>query len=81
MRRSLAQSFLQMFLLRMGVGVGEAAGGAPGQALISDYVPRERRARGLSTISLGAVAGLVGAGGNAGAVLAGFSRVPSTFRR
>ncbi len=55
---SLAQNFLQMFLLRMGVGIGEAAGSAPGQALISDYVPRERRARGLSIISLGAVAGL-----------------------
>ncbi|MCH2173998.1 MFS transporter [Myxococcota bacterium] len=55
---SLAQNFFQMFLLRMAVGVGEAAGSSPGQALISDYVPPERRARGLSIISLGAVAGL-----------------------
>jgi MFS family permease len=42
----------------MGVGVGEAAGTAPSLSMLSDYVPRERRARSLSVISIGAVTGL-----------------------
>ena len=44
--------------MRMGVGVGEAAGTAPSLSMLSDYVPRERRARSLSVISIGAVMGL-----------------------
>ena len=53
-----AQTFVQLFALRMGVGVGEAAGSPSCQALIADYVPPERRGSGLSVISIGAVAGL-----------------------
>ncbi|HEV2748123.1 MAG TPA: MFS transporter [Allosphingosinicella sp.] len=49
----LAQNFWQLFLARMGVGVGEAGGVAPCYALISDLFPPERRARALAVFSLG----------------------------
>ena len=49
----LGQNFVQLFLLRMGVGVGEAGGVAPSYALIADGVAPERRARALATFSLG----------------------------
>src|SRR5688572_25119665 len=39
----LAQNFWQLFLARMGVGIGEAGGVAPSYALISDFYPKERR--------------------------------------
>ena len=48
-----AQNFWQLFLARMGVGVGEAGGVAPCYALISDYFPPEKRARALAIFSLG----------------------------
>ena len=49
----LAGNFWQLFLARMGVGVGEAAGVAPAYSLISDLYPPERRARALAIFSLG----------------------------
>lgn len=49
----LAQNFWQLFLARMGVGVGEAGGVAPSYALISDFFPPERRARALAVFSFG----------------------------
>src|SRR5579863_609491 len=49
----LAQSFLQLFACRLGVGIGEAGGVAPAYSLICDYFPRDRRARVLSIYSLG----------------------------
>ena len=49
----LAQNFWQLFLARMGVGVGEAGGVAPSYALISDFFPPERRARALAIFSFG----------------------------
>ncbi|MHA3791189.1 spinster family MFS transporter [Sphingomonas sp. YL-JM2C] len=52
-----AQSFGQMFLFRIGVGVGEAGCSPAAQSLISDYVPRERRAIALSFYALGIPAG------------------------
>lgn len=48
-----AQNFLQLFLARLGVGVGEAGGVAPAYSLISDYFPPEKRARALSVYSFG----------------------------
>jgi MFS family permease len=48
-----AQNFWHLFLARMGVGIGEAGGVAPSYALISDFYPRERRARALAFFSLG----------------------------
>ncbi|WP_306252509.1 MFS transporter [Parvularcula sp. IMCC14364] len=49
----LAQNFLQLFLARLGVGVGEAGGVAPAYSLISDYFPPNQRARALSVYSFG----------------------------
>jgi MFS family permease len=49
----LAQNFWQLFLARMGVGIGEAGGVAPSYALISDFYPKEKRARALALFSLG----------------------------
>ncbi len=49
----LAQNFWQLFLARMGVGVGEAAGVAPAYSLISDLYPPQQRARALAIFSLG----------------------------
>ena len=64
-----ATSFLQLFLLRLGVGIGEAGGVAPSYALIADYFPPTKRARALAIFSLGVPLGL-GAGTLIGAYLA-----------
>ena len=49
----LAGGFWQLFLCRMGVGVGEAGGVAPAYSLISDYFPPQQRARALAAFSFG----------------------------
>ena len=49
----LANNFIQLFLARLGVGVGEAGGVAPAYSLISDYFPPHQRARALSVYSFG----------------------------
>ena len=48
-----AANFGQLFLARMGVGIGEAGGVAPSYALIADYFPPRNRARALAIFSLG----------------------------
>jgi predicted MFS family arabinose efflux permease len=48
-----ATSFVQLAVLRFGVGVGEAAGAPPSQSLISDYFAPAQRARALSVFGLG----------------------------
>ena len=64
-----ATGFAQLFVFRLGVGVGEAGGVAPSYALIADYFPPERRARALAIFSLGIPLGLA-AGTLIGAYLA-----------
>jgi len=54
----VATGYWQLFLFRLGVGVGEAGGVAPSYAVISDYFPPERRARALAIYSLGIPIGL-----------------------
>jgi MFS family permease len=49
----LVHSFGQLFIARLGVGVGEAGGVAPAYSLISDYFPPARRARALAIYSFG----------------------------
>lgn len=49
----LAHSFLQLFLARLGVGIGEAGGVAPAYSLICDFFPRNQRARALGIYSFG----------------------------
>ncbi len=49
----LTMNYTQLFLARMGVGVGEAGGVAPAYSLISDYFPPKERARALAIYSFG----------------------------
>ncbi len=48
-----AHGFWQLFLYRVGVGVGEAGGVAPSYSLISDYFPPKERARAFAVFSFG----------------------------
>lgn len=48
-----AASYSQLFLFRMGVGVGEAGGVAPAYSLIADYFPPSQRARALAVFAFG----------------------------
>ncbi|VVT06632.1 MFS transporter [Sphingomonas sp. EC-HK361] len=63
----LAGSFGQLFLARVGVGVGEAGGVAPSYALITDYFRPSSRARALAVYSLG-----IPLGSAAGVMLGGY---------
>lgn len=65
----VATSFGQLFLFRMGVGVGEAGGVAPAYSLIADYFPKEQRARALAAYAFGIPIGTA-AGTLVGGVLA-----------
>ena len=49
----VAGSFTQLFLCRMGVGIGEAGGVAPAYSLIADYFPPSQRARALAAFAFG----------------------------
>jgi predicted MFS family arabinose efflux permease len=64
-----AVSYGQLFLFRLGVGVGEAGGVAPSYALIADYFQPAKRARAMAIYSLGVPLGLAG-GTLAGAYIA-----------
>lgn len=48
-----AGNFWQLLLARVGVGVGEAGCTPPAHSLISDYVPKEKRASAISFYGLG----------------------------
>ncbi|MDZ4059995.1 MAG: MFS transporter [Brevundimonas sp.] len=49
----VAGSYGQLFLYRMGVGVGEAGGVAPAYSLVADYFPPHQRARALAGFAFG----------------------------
>jgi len=57
-----AQSFVQLFVARVLVGVGEAGSGPASHALVTDITPPEKRARALALVGsgqpLGALIGL-----------------------
>ncbi|MEQ1819960.1 MAG: MFS transporter [Terricaulis sp.] len=56
-----AQTFTQLLLARVGVGVGEAGCTPPAHSLIVDYVPKEKRASALAFYAMGTPLGsLVG---------------------
>ena len=55
----LAASFGQLMLARLAVGMGEAGFTPPTASLVSDLVPRERRASTMALIMLGTPAGTV----------------------
>jgi len=54
----LAQSFAQLALARVGVGIGEAACSPPAHSLLSDYFPPERRATALALYAAGIHVGI-----------------------
>ncbi len=62
----MTHTFVQLFLARLGVGVGEAGGVAPAYSLICDYFPKSQRARALGVYSfgipLGSALGIVAGG-------------------
>jgi MFS family permease len=49
----MAQNFTHLVLARIGVGIGEAGCTPPAHSLITDYVPKERRASALAFYSMG----------------------------
>ena len=54
----LAKTYWQLFLARVGVGVGEAALGPAAYSMIADYFPPERRSRALGVYSMGVYLGI-----------------------
>ena len=55
----LVQSYVQLLLARVGVGIGEAGGSPPAHSIISDIFPPERRARALAFYSMGVNIGIL----------------------
>lgn len=55
----LIQNYTQLFLARMGVGIGEAGCSPPAHALISDYFEPKRRATALAIYSSGIYIGVL----------------------
>ncbi len=54
-----AASFWQLFLARVGVGIGEAGGSPPSHSIISDYFKDDERSFALSIYSLGTSLGML----------------------
>ena len=54
----LAQRYWQLLVLRMGVGVGEAALSPAAYSLLADYFPAEQRATAFSVYSMGIYVGV-----------------------
>ncbi len=52
-------NFWQMFVARVGVGIGEAGCSPPAHSMISDLYPPERRATAMSTYNLGVYLGVL----------------------
>src|SRR5258706_9366015 len=68
----LAQNYAQLFVSRLGVGLGEATCAPAGQSLIGDLYPPQQRARAMGVFMLGLPAGLFLAYFSAGAIGAAF---------
>jgi len=68
----LSQSYWQLLLSRIGVGVGEAGATPPSTSIVSDCFPAERRPMALSVFALGAPIGAWLGADMAGAVAQAF---------
>lgn len=55
----LASNYMQLFLARMGVGLGEAGGSPPAHSMISDVFPPEQRSTAFATYSVGVNIGIM----------------------
>jgi MFS family permease len=53
-----AQNFLQLFMFRMGVGIGELVHGPATYSMMADYFPREKLPRAIAVLQLGFIGGL-----------------------
>jgi predicted MFS family arabinose efflux permease len=54
-----AQNFMHLFLARVGIGAGEAGCLPPGQSILCDYVPVQRRAGAFAVHNAGNYAGMM----------------------
>ncbi|MCE2392380.1 MAG: MFS transporter [Proteobacteria bacterium] len=54
-----ARGFSEMFLIRIGVGIGETTGASPAQSLLSDYFPAQRRSTALAVLIMGGSVGSI----------------------
>jgi MFS family permease len=73
----VTRNFWQLFLARIGVGVGEAALSPAAYSLIADYFPRNKLARALATYSTGVYAGAGLAYILSGLVISSLAEIPS----
>ncbi len=55
----MVQSYTQLVMARIGVGIGEAGGSPPAHSIISDYFPFAKRATALSIYSVGIYIGIM----------------------
>ena len=67
-----AQNYAQIFIARLGVGVGEATCAPAGQSLIGDLFPQNQRAKAMGVFMLGLPAGIFLAYISAGAIATKF---------
>jgi len=56
----LASGFVMLFLLRIGVGIGEAGVNPASQSIIADYYPEQHRGTAMSILAVGAPVGMIG---------------------
>ena len=56
----LASGFVMLFLLRVGVGIGEAGVNPASQSIIADYYPEQHRGTAMSILAVGAPVGMIG---------------------
>jgi MFS family permease len=63
-----AQNYAQLFIARLGVGVGEATCAPAGQSLIGDLFPQNQRSKAMGVFMLGLPAGIFLAYISAGAI-------------
>jgi len=63
-----AQNYAQLFIARLGVGVGEATCAPAGQSLIGDFFPPHQRSKAMGVFMLGLPAGVFLAYISAGAI-------------
>jgi MFS family permease len=53
----IAQSYAQLFVARLGIGIGESGYGPATWSMVTDTFPRERVAFGTATLAIGAMVG------------------------
>lgn len=72
----MAKNFTQLFIARMGVGVGEAALSPAAYSIIADYFPPHKLSRAMSAYVMGAYMGMGGAYIAGGLIIGVISEMP-----